>query len=127
MPPVEGRVRVLEHDLQRPQDLPRPPPRVRAERLAVQGDDRALVRRGEPEQDAGQRGLPAARLAHQPERLARTDRQVHPGQGPDPAREGLGQPLDDHQRIAGPVAVQHADRSRGGPRQVRRLLVEEAA
>ena len=109
MAAVERRVRVLEHDLERAQGLPRPPPRVRAERGAVQGDDRALVRRYKPEQDACQRGLAAARLAYQPERLAPPDGQVHSGQGLDAAGEGLRQPLDDHQRVWSPVAHERGD------------------
>ena len=119
MPAVKRRVGVLEHDLERAQGLPRPPPRVRAERGAVQGDDRALVRRYEPEQDARQRGLAAARLAHQPERLASPDGQVHSGQGLDAAGEGLRQPLDDHQRAWSPVVRGRGDRGRGGARQAR--------
>ena len=57
---------------------------------------------------------------------ARIDRST-PARALTPPAEGLGQPLDDHERVGGAVAGQHADRGRGGPRQVRRLLVEVAA
>ena len=73
--PVERGVRVLEHDLQRPHLLAVAVVDLRRDRRALELDDRSFVRRRQPEQQAGQRRLAAARLADEPERLARRQRE----------------------------------------------------
>ena len=72
---VERRVGVLEDDLHRADLLAVALADAAGERGAVELDHRALVGLGEPEQQARERGLAAARLAHEPERLAGAERE----------------------------------------------------
>jgi hypothetical protein len=68
-PRVEGRVRVLEHHLQRPPPAPR-------HRLAVE-QDRARGRGDEPDGGARQGRLAGTRLADQPDHVPGRHHQVH--------------------------------------------------
>src|SRR5207247_9322950 len=73
---VQRGERVLEDDGQLPAHPAEPGARHVEEVLALE-DDVALVRLDEPEDRAAQRGLAAAGLAHQPQRLALADGEVH--------------------------------------------------
>ena len=103
VPPVQGRVGVLEDDLQRPQ-LIAGPLAPWAPACAVSSSTEPVVRRRQPEQHPGQRGLSAARLTDQAEGLAGAQVEIDAGQGV-------------HRFLAGPEGLRHVpqgdDRCRG--------------
>src|SRR3954451_20036758 len=95
-PAVERRVGILEDDLQGA-DVVAPALDDRLlERVPIELDDGPLIGRGEAEQSARERRLSAARLSHEPERLARLQDEVDVVHGPDVVAllaEGLAQAL----------------------------------
>src|SRR5215470_8284462 len=120
LPPVQRGVWVLEHDLQRLQLVAPAMREIGAERLAVDADGRSLIGRGEAEQQPGQRGLAAPRLADKSERLAKSEVQVDPGKRGDvavPGREGLGQVAHGHDWIRGARRTRELDVSWRAARQ----------
>jgi hypothetical protein len=107
---VEGRVRVLEHDLDVAPNGPHLPAPEAADVLPVE-DDLALGRLEQLDDRAAERRLPAAGLADDPERLARPDREVDPVDGAHLSnraledarldREVLDEPLDPEDLVTG--------------------------
>ena len=118
VPAVERRVRVLEHDLDRPHLLRRPLAGGRRQRLPVELEHAALVARRDAEQHAGERRLAAARLADQAQRLARPDLRGHVGQRVHvvAATGGTSWPARRRGAAAGPPRARAASASRAPPR-----------
>ncbi|MNX96973.1 hypothetical protein D3C86_1293190 [compost metagenome] len=75
-PGVQGRIRVLENHLDG-ELLLAALVRRQAVQIHAAPESLPLGQRMEPHRHAAQRGLAAAGLAHQPDHLARADRQVH--------------------------------------------------
>jgi len=130
VPPVQGRVGVLEDDLYRPELVTFPAGAVRRQLVGLELDDRARIGGNQPEQHPGQCRLAAAGLAYETQSLTETQVEVHPDHSLDAlaaAHEGLrhAPEADDRRRrlVQGPQ--RHVLRRR--PRQLRRLLVVVAA
>ena len=109
---VERRVRVLEDDLHPAAEGPQ---RRRRRACVMSSPSKRMVPAvglDEAQDEAADRGLAAARLAHQAQRLAAPDDEVHAVDGPDlrdralehaaPDGEGLGQAADLDQRLGRP-------------------------
>ena len=101
---VEGRVGVLEHDLERFQLLAAAVARIADHRHALQVDLGAGIGGRQAEQHPGEGRLAAARLAHQPQGLAGIDVEIdvdQPAQVLAEEVERLGHTPQAHHRLAG--------------------------
>ena len=122
VPPVERRVRVLEHDLDRAKVVASCASDSRPASARDLELDGARRRADDPEQRARQRRLAAARLADEAERLARPDRRADADERVDVVPAAAGRPCRDRRTGASGAAA----RSTAGSVDVRRLLARQA-